>query len=107
MQLGEDMAWKSGENCNNSRQRKAYNPVRGFSAPKRVDNFRAARLQNETAPEKNQIDTKNGLKNAKKKDPKNNPERVRNLVSPSHATSKILTGAFLKVFSPAKRLHKT
>ena len=43
---------------------------------------RAARLQNEIAPEKLQIDTKNGLKSAKK-DPKNDPKRDRNIFSPS------------------------
>ena len=37
--------------------------------------FKAARLQNETAPHKFKIDTKNGLKNAKK-DPKNDPKQV-------------------------------
>ena len=38
-------------------------------------NTRAACLQNEIAPEKLWIDTKNGLKNAKK-DPENDPKRV-------------------------------
>ena len=37
--------------------------------------FRAARLQNETAPGEFQIDTKKIMKNARE-DPKNNPKRV-------------------------------
>ena len=43
---------------------------------------RAARL---IAPEKVKIDTKNGLK-AAKEDPNNDPKRVRQKISPSHAT---------------------
>ena len=57
--------------------------VKAFSQ-RRAEYPRAARLQNEIAPEKALIDTKNGLKNAKK-DPKSDPKHVRKVFSPFSA----------------------
>ena len=67
-------------------------------------NLKAARLQNETAPEKFLIDTKNGLKNARK-DPKNDPKLDRKIVSPLRQTKKFSPPIFhqiLKVFHRPK-----
>ena len=61
--------------------------------------LRAARLQNEIAPEINLIDTKKGLKNANK-DPQNDPKRVRKLLKPLSCRLKISLRHFSKSFSP-------
>ena len=63
--------------------------------------LRAALLQDEIAPKKCSVDTKNGLKNAQK-DPKNDPKRDQKMSSHSQAAYKYFTGTFSKSVSPPK-----
>ena len=84
--------------CLHGREREQRSPSRDPKTHLTTLLFiRAARLQNEVAPEKFWIDTKKSLKNAKK-DPKNDPKRVWTNLSLSQAASKDFTGTFLKVF---------
>ena len=62
---------------------------------------RAARLQNETAPENVWIRYAKRFEN-RDKDTENHPKRVRKVFSPSSAANKLFTGTFLKVFHRSK-----